>query len=177
MIQADETPLLVNKDGRPAGSKSYMWVYRTGKYQTDRQVVLYDYQKTRKADHPRQFLKDFRGVCVTDCYKVYHTLEGEREDLEIAGCWAHCRRRYDKAVKVQPKNEQKMSLAYLALSQIQQIYHEEKQLQDMTPAERRRHRQKNIKPLVDTYFNWVRINIEKVMPKSKPHNGMTYSLN
>ena len=30
VIQADETPVLVNKDGRPAGSKSYMWVYRSG---------------------------------------------------------------------------------------------------------------------------------------------------
>ena len=134
MIQADETPLLVNKDGRPAGSKSYMWVYRTGKYQTDRQVILYDYQKTRKADHPREFLKNFRGVCVTDGYQVYHTLEGELEDFEISGCWAHSRRRYDEAVKALPKSEQKMSLAYLALSQIQQIYHEEAELQDMTPA-------------------------------------------
>ena len=26
VIQADETPVLVNHDGRPAGSKSYMWV-------------------------------------------------------------------------------------------------------------------------------------------------------
>nr|WP_054743276.1 transposase [Cellulosilyticum ruminicola] len=31
VIQADETPVLVNKDGRSAGAKSYMWVYRTGK--------------------------------------------------------------------------------------------------------------------------------------------------
>ena len=30
VIQADETPVLVNKDGRAAGSKSYMWVYRSG---------------------------------------------------------------------------------------------------------------------------------------------------
>ena len=78
MIRADDTPLLVNKDGRPAGSKSYMWVYRTRKYQMDRQVILYDYQKTRKADHPREFLKEFRGVCVTDGYQVYHTLEDLR---------------------------------------------------------------------------------------------------
>ena len=70
-----------------------------------------------------------------------------------------------------------MSLAYPALSQIQQIYHEEAKLQDMTPAERRKHRQKFIKPLVDAYFNWLHINIDKVMPKSKTHNGMTYSLN
>lgn len=47
----------------------------------------------------------------------------------------------------------------------------------MTLAERRKHRQKNTEPLVDTDFNCVRINIEKVMPKSETHNGMTYSLN
>ena len=33
------------------------------------------------------------GICVTDGYQVYHTLEKEREDLTIAGCWAHARRR------------------------------------------------------------------------------------
>ncbi len=66
---------------------------------------------------------------------------------------------------------------YLPRSQIQQIYHEEAKLQDMSPAERRKHRQKFIKSLVDAYFNWIRINIDKFMPKSKTHNGMTYSLN
>lgn len=30
VIQADETPVLVKRDGRSAGSKSYMWVYRSG---------------------------------------------------------------------------------------------------------------------------------------------------
>lgn len=30
-------------------SKSFMWVYRSGKYHTDRVIILYEYQKTRKA--------------------------------------------------------------------------------------------------------------------------------
>lgn len=30
VLQADETPVLVDKNGRDTGSKSYMWVYRTG---------------------------------------------------------------------------------------------------------------------------------------------------
>ena len=80
VLQADETPVLVNKDGRPAGSKSYMWVYRTGQMYTDRRIVLYEYQRTRNASHPREFLKDFSGICVTDGYQVYHTIENERED-------------------------------------------------------------------------------------------------
>lgn len=87
VLQADETPVLVNKDGRPAGTKSFMWVYRTGRMYTDCQIVLYEYQKTRNASHTREFLKDFNGICVTDGYQIYHTLETEREDLKIAGCW------------------------------------------------------------------------------------------
>ena len=49
MIQADETTCLVNRDGRAAGAKSYMWVYRSGYLYTDKQIVLYEYQKTRNA--------------------------------------------------------------------------------------------------------------------------------
>lgn len=30
VLHADETPVEVRTDGRSAGSKSYMWVYRTG---------------------------------------------------------------------------------------------------------------------------------------------------
>lgn len=43
VIQADETPVLVNKDGRPAGSQSWMWVYRSGFMQQERQIILYEY--------------------------------------------------------------------------------------------------------------------------------------
>uniref|UniRef100_UPI0006CFE092 IS66 family transposase n=1 Tax=Clostridium sp. NkU-1 TaxID=1095009 RepID=UPI0006CFE092 len=75
VIQADETPVLVNKDGRKAGSKSYMWVYRTGKLYDSPPIVLYEHQKTRNASHPREFLKGYQGICVTDGYQVYHTLE------------------------------------------------------------------------------------------------------
>ena len=177
VLQADETPVLVNKDGRPAGSKSYMWVYRTGRMYTERQVVLYEYQKTRNASHPREFLKDFNGVCVTDGYQVYHTIEGEREDLRIAGCWSHARRRFDEAVKALPKAKQKDSRAYLALTMIQAIYREEKQLKDLPAEERKNRRQLSVKPLVEAYFTWVRENLPKVPPKSKTWEGFNYSLN
>ena len=42
-IQADETPVLVNHDGRKAGSKSWMWVYRSGHLYQDRQIVPVSY--------------------------------------------------------------------------------------------------------------------------------------
>lgn len=94
VIQADETPVLVNHDGRPSGSKSYMWVYRSGSMYPEKQIVLYEYQRTRNASHPREFLKNYSGICITDGYQVYHTLEKEKEDLTIAGCWVQCRVKY-----------------------------------------------------------------------------------
>jgi hypothetical protein len=154
-----------------------MWVYRTGRMYQDKQIVLYDYQLTRNTSHPREFLKDFKGVCVTDGYQVYHTLEKEREDLTIAGCWAHARRRYDEAVKALLEKDQKSSLAYLALKQIQAIYREEKRLSELSPEERLKLRQVNVKPLVEAYFAWVKEHTGKVLSKSKTWSGFNYSIN
>ena len=90
LLHADETPCQVIKDGRPAGSKSYMWCYRSSPESLDPQIVLYDYQKTRKADHPENFLNGFSGICVTDGYQAYHMLARKYPDhFKVAGCWVH----------------------------------------------------------------------------------------
>ena len=172
VLQADETPVLVNKDGRSAGAKSYMWVYRTGQMYECCRIVLYEYQQTRNASHPREFLKGFHGVCVTDGYQVYHTVANEREDLKIAGCWSHVRRRFDEAVKALPKEKRKGSLAYLALTMIQAIFREEGFLK-----EREERRQVSVRPLVEAYFAWVKENICRVPRKGKTWEGFQYSLN
>lgn len=175
VIQADETPVLVKHDGRKAGSKSWMWVYRSGHLYQDRQIVLYEYQQTRNASHPREFLKGYDGICVTDGYQVYHTLEKELEELTIAGCWVHCRRRFDEALKLIPKPSQKESNAFLLMKQIQAIYREEGKLNDLSSDERLKQRQAVIKPLVDAFFAYLKtINVSK---KDKFGDAVRYALN
>ena len=175
VIQADETPVLVNHDGRKAGSKSWMWVYRSGHLYQDRQIVLYEYQQTRNASHPREFLKGYDGICVTDGYQVYHTLEKELEELTIAGCWVHCRRRFDEALKLIPKSYQKESNAFLLMKQIQAIYREEGKLNDLSSDERLKQRQAVIKPLVDAFFAYLKtINVSK---KDKFGDAVRYARN
>ena len=84
VIHADETPVEVSKDGRKAGSKSYMWVYRTA--ENEKNAVLYDYCKTRNTDHLKDFLGDYRGVIVSDGYASYHKLERDWNDrIRVAG--------------------------------------------------------------------------------------------
>ena len=175
VIQADETPVLVNHDGRKAGSKSWMWVYRSGHLYQKRQIVLYEYQQTRNASHPREFLKGYDGICVTDGYQVYHTLEKELEELTIAGCWVHCRRRFDEALKLISKSYQKESNAFLLMKQIKAIYREEGKLKDLSSDERLKQRQAVIKPLVDAFFAYLKtINVSK---KDKFGDAVGYALN
>lgn len=177
VIQADETPVLVNKDGRPAGSKSWMWVYRSGCLYQKEQVILYEYQKTRNASHPRKFLKDYNGICVTDGYQVYHTLEKEKEDLKIAGCWVHCRRKFEEALEVIPKELRKQSVLDLLMNQIRAIYREEGKLSEFSADERVEKRQLVVKPLVDAFFAYVKQNSGRVPKSGKAREAFTYALN
>ena len=152
-----------------------MWVYRSGHLYQDRQIVLYEYQQTGNASHPREFLKGYDGICLTDGYQVYHTLEKELEELTIAGCWVHCRRRFDEALKLIPKSYQKESNAFLLMKQIQAIYREEGKLNDLSSDERLKQRQAVIKPLVDAFFAYLKtINVSK---KDKFGDAVRYALN
>ena len=177
VIQADETPVLVNHDGRPAGSKSYMWVYRSGHLYQDKQIVLYDYHKTRNSSHPKEFLKDYSGICVTDGYQVYHQMEKEQEDLRIAGCWVHARRKFDEAMNVLPKEQQKKSDAYLVMKQIQAIYREEGKLKELSADERLEQRQLVVKPLVDALFVYLKKQNPTVPATGQLRKAYTYILN
>ena len=177
VIQADETPVLVNHDGRPAGSKSYMWVYRSGHLYQDKQIVLYDYHKTRNSSHPKEFLKDYSGICVTDGYQVYHQMEKEQEDLRIAGCWVHARRKFDEAMNVLPKEQQKKSDVYLVMKQIQAIYREEGKLKELSADERLEQRQLVVKPLVDALFVYLKKQNPTVPATGQLRKAYTYILN
>ena len=64
--QSDETPVEVIHDGRSAGSQSYMWVHITGELSPVPKIIVYEYQKTRHSDHPKEYYKDFKGILMTD---------------------------------------------------------------------------------------------------------------
>lgn len=178
ILHADETPVRIAKDGRDTKANSYMWVYRTGEHGGVPPAVLYEYQKTRKADHPRKFLAGYKGVVICDGYQVYHKLEKERpNELTVSGCWAHSRRRFANICKSLGKKASKGTLAELALAQIAQIYHIDNQLADLEPEERLTKRQLLVKPLVETFFAWVKDNESKVPQNSETGKGFTYCLN
>ena len=178
VIHADETPVQVVKDGRPGGAKSYMWVYRSGALE-DHPFVLYQYQKTRNSEHPRQFLRNYKGYLLTDGYQVYHTIGSEREDLKVAGCYAHARRGFADVVKAAGKDSQtiKDTVAYKALQIIQTIYRYENSYKGLDPEKRFEERKRSAAPLVDALFAYLKSSKESVAPKSRTGKAIAYCLN
>ena len=181
VIQADETPCNVAKDGRPANSKSYMWVYRTGKTYKDRPVILYAYERTRKAEHPQEFLKGFKGVVVTDGYSAYQKIDKENPDIVFAGCYAHCRRKFSdvlKGLKGKQKENAKTTVAYQALQQIAAIYHLDNSYSELPPEERLKMRQLTVKPQVEAFFAWAKQMVESNSISSEMTlKGLHYCIN
>ena len=108
VCQADETFVEVSKDGRQAGSNSYMWMHRTGKMYNASPIVLYNFQRTRNATHPETFLKGYEGILVKDGYSAYHAMKKKIPSIKVSGCWAHARRPFPTVVKTLGKEKAKV---------------------------------------------------------------------
>ncbi len=76
-----------------------MWLYCTSG-DTDKPIVLYEYQPGRGGIHPETFLNGFKGYLHTDGYAGYYNLP---EEITVVGCWAHVRRKFDEAMNRCPK--------------------------------------------------------------------------
>ena len=179
VLQADETRVEVAKDGRKAGSLSYMWVYRTGKYYKDKPIVLYEYQKTRNHEHPMEFLDGFKGYLVCDGYSGYKTMSRKMDEIRIAECWAHARRKFSDAVKSSKDHPERSRLAADALQMIAAIYHAEGKLQELDPRDRQRKRKIKVRPLVDAFFTWIHKTNEDttILMSNDTHDAIKYSIN
>lgn len=180
--QCDETPVEVIHDDRPAGSQSYMWVHLTGELSPCPKIIVYEYQKTRRSDHPKEYYRDFKGVLMTDGLEQYHKLARESEGITNANCFAHARRHFTNAIKAIGKGNQeavKASVAYKALMRIATIYKLEGALKDLSPEERLKERQASIKPLVEEFFAWVKEQAAgtTVLPKGETARGLNYCIN
>ena len=180
--QCDETPLEVIHDDRAAGSESYMWVHLTGELSPVPRIIVYEYQKTRHSDHPKEYYKDFKGFLMTDGLEQYHKLAREQEGLINANCLAHARRHFANAIKAMGRGNAeavKASVAYKALIRIGAIYDLEGTLKNLSPQERLKERQTSIKPLVEEYFAWIKDIFRQglVLPKSETAKDLAYSIN
>src|SRR6202158_3284912 len=97
-LQADETPVPVQMhDKRGENHQAYLWQY--GK---PRGEMVFDFCLGRGREGPRKFLGEWEGILQTDGYAAYDHIGGAK--LVHVGCWAHARRKFVDAVKVNPQD-------------------------------------------------------------------------
>jgi len=171
VLHADETPVQVLREpGRAAQTKSYEWLYRTSGCSAH-PVVIYEYRETRRQDHPKAFLKGFSGYLHTDGYQVYHNLP---PDIIVVGCWAHCRRYWEKLYETVPAGKRNGSNAERGLVYINLLFAFEDEFKEMTAEERHGKRLLHSKPVSDELFNWAAT--LKALPKSLFGEAVHYTL-
>ena len=178
VLHADETTLQVLVEpGRPATSKSYMWLYRTGRDVSP--IVLYDYQQTRAGKHPKAFLQGFEGFLHVDGYQGYNDLP----KVKLVGCWAHARRKFDEALKAMPAESRNTATPCAAEQGLQfcnQLFKIERninELKNCTPEIRKNQRLEHSKPVLDGFLAWLKTQRARVIPKSTLGMAITYCLN
>ena len=180
VIHADETPVKVMRIDNAKiknGKKTYMWVYRNRPLRGTHPIVLYDWQDSRRSDHPREFLKTFSGTVVTDGYQVYHKLGKERDDLKVAGCWIHARRPFADFIKSVGLTAAKGSVAQEAYDKITEMLRIDNTFDDLSASDRKKQRQLVLSEKVDAYFAWVKQKYTQVTQNSTIGKALAYNLN
>ena len=173
VLAADETTLQVlHEDGRAANTKSYIWLYRSGRH--DPPIVLFDYQTTRAGKHAQQFLKGFKGYLHVDGYAGYNGLP----DVILVGCWSHARRGFADALKALPAAKGSAPVVGReGLDFCNRLFAIERDLHDATPEERYKKRLELSRPMLDAFSAWLKDQLPRVLPKSALGEAIRYCRN
>ena len=159
VLHCDETYVKVLKEQEVSeNSKQYMWVYRTGKH-SSKQIVIYDYNKSRSGDVPKAFLKDYDGYLHTDGYSGYNKLN----KVTHCNCWAHLRCKFHEAIIVDSED----SIAKTARDFCDKLFAIESELNNLTTEERFNKRLTQERPVFEAFWSWAEKITPTVLPKTQ----------
>ena len=172
-IHADDTPVPVLDPGRGKTKTGRLWTYVRDDRPCGSQAppaVWYRYSPDRKGAHPREHLKEFRGILQADGYAGFGPLYQDGRVYEAA-CWAHARRKfYDIwAMDHSP-------LAGEAIRRIGLLYAIEREIRGKSPERRRAIRQEHALPILKDLHDWLSAVLMQVSGKSSLAGAIKYSL-
>lgn len=173
VIHCDETRVQVLKEpDREPSSHSWMWVQTGGP--PDQPVILFDYSTSRAQEVPTRLLEGYRGYLMTDDYAGYNAL-GAQAGVERLGCWAHARRKFVEAQKVQPKG--KTGRADIALKMISKLYGIEIAYKEKSDEVRKKARQDLSCHVMGQLKEWLRKTLPYVTTQNALGKAVTYLAN
>jgi transposase len=172
-LHADDTPVPVLAPGQGRTKTGRLWTYvRDDRPAGDNAApaVWFAYSPDRKGEHPAQHLKKFRGTLQADAYAGFNQLY-EDGRIQHASCFAHVRRHFYDLDQAHAS-----PIAREALQRIGALYGIEEQIRGKPPDERRRVRQEQSKPLLDSLQQWFEAMLSKLSRKSDTTAAIRYAL-
>ena len=149
----DETKAPVLDPGRGRTKSGYFWAIARddrGWGGQDPPAVVYTYAPGRGADHAITLLKDFSGVLQVDGYGAYKTLASRRNDVVLAHCWSHARRRFFDLAK-----GGSAPVAEEMLDRIAKLYAVEADVRGQAAAARKHARQEHSAPIIEALKTYI----------------------
>lgn len=168
-LQADETPVKYLAPGTGKASTGYLWtLHRPGG------DVLYQWHPGRGRACLDDLLGGFRGILQCDGYAAYGSHASKQGRIELAGCWAHVRRKFHEALHIG------QTLAAGPLKAIADLYAIETGLRRARagPAERAAVRRQSSAPILeDLRDGLMRLRgCPSVTPKNPMGRAIDYTL-
>jgi len=167
-LQVDETPVRYALAEGGGSAQGYFWVFRDP---ASRQV-LYEWYTSRSARCLDGMCGNFKGKLQSDGYIAYPSFVATHEAIDLAGCWAHARRKFHEAQEDAP------ALAGWFLHQIGLLYRVEAKLraQGASPTLRGVVRAAESQLVLDRIEKALRLKVSSPLPKSPMGLAIAYAL-
>lgn len=170
---ADDTPVPVLDPGRGKTKTGRLWVYareQRGWNGPAPPAAVYLFAPDRKAERPVAHLQHFKGVLHVDGYAGFERVAA-REDVTLAACWAHTRRKFYDV-----EQQTGSPIAAEALRRIATLYEVEKKARGQSPAQRMAWRRSLSRPHLQTMKGWLEAQLALIPARSTLADAIRYAL-
>ena len=173
VLHADETPVAMLKPGNGKTHRAYMWSYCTPSSNLTKAVV-FEFSETRSGANVREFLRldtpsAWKGTLVTDGFSGYRACFDK--GVTSAQCMAHARRKFHELWVNHGSQVGRQALRFC-----QSLFRIEREIEDETPEERRRIRQRKSLRVLAVFHRWLLAQRQLVPPGSATIKAIDYSL-
>lgn len=166
-LQADETTVPVQMhDKRGSNHEAYLWQYGKPGGET-----VFDFCLGRGRAGPRKFLSNWEGILQTDGYQAYGGVGGPK--MVHVGCWAHARRKFVDAVKVNAHDAEALKMVV----RMDALFLVDHNARGLPAAERMQHRREYAREWVDEIRQECLKLSHQVLPQSALGRAVAYTLN
>lgn len=169
---ADETTAPVLDPGRRRTKTGQLWAYARDDRPwggIDPPMVAYVYAADRKGERAEAHLGDFAGILQVDGYGGYAALARRRQQISLAFCWAHVRRKFFELADTSPvatEVQRRIALLYVIEDEVRG-----------TPTEQRQHmRDERSRVIVDDLHQYLEARNRQVSAKARLGEAIRYAL-